>query len=841
MPSNNHSYQAVSSAASGGVLPSFPPNYEDSESHLASEVGNSSTPAIEQFEIEDDYIEGGIEETPKGFLKRASLITKNFAYNFNNKIIHPVTRIIDPIYEGYKFLQVKYEQSLLKLGNPLVVKRLLYVFFIMSFIYLMTKYNDNDSINGASGGTFTTGKFYDIDKLGLSIRDFIDPKSMEENVEYFSSMPHLAGSMGDLTLAKYIEAYMTNNGMKVIDFNELQSNLNYPVFNEKSTYVKLSDDSFKATLNEFSNQNMEFLSFNPNALNTNEPIEATYIYGNYGSDDDFQKLMDNHINLKDCILLLNYGGSTPESNKVRIAQQLQVKAIIFISPQFEHDINGQKITYDDFILKENVGLTRMSPGDVLTPGWSSEDGYVTRLPWFRSDTTPKIPTIPISHKDGHQFLIKLQDKGFKFDDGHFSGTSQDDTNNSPKIKLEIQNEQRPTHQLWNVVGSIQGREQAEKGIIIGAARDSLCYGTISSNTGSAILIELVKVFASLQRKYNWTPARSIYFVSFDATEYNFAGSAEWIENRKDYIKKQGYAYIDLSDAVSGDLLSIKSHPFFHKLIKKTLKKIQTDDPNNKVDLYELYKQQHNGKDDISNNLIEQKNYIPFINLVNVPALEIKFTGKKYPKNSCYDNFENFKAMEIDPTMTKHKHILEIISLLTLELAESPLIPYDFMGLADSITKYQSDLERYFNDIVKKMNKPNVPQMHYDAITRANNALKTTARRYEEWTKSWEQYILESTGIEPSLLAMDRWKWNDNMVEFNQQFIEKDVKPRRPGYLNMLFGVPYAAPEVDDGKYEWNTFPSVRDYGYEGDFGRAQHEIDHISSILMNAADRYIEL
>ncbi|KAK6201556.1 uncharacterized protein RJT21DRAFT_120609 [Scheffersomyces amazonensis] len=834
--SRSQPYQALNSGPSD--LPSFPPNYEDVESNLANEVGNSTSQGIEQFEVEDGYTEeDNNNSSNSGLLSRASFMTKKFASNFNNKVIHPVSQIIDPIYEGYKYLQDTYEKSLLKLGNPLVVKRLLYVIFIMGFIYFMTKYTQNEGISGASGGAFSTGKFYDIDKLGKTIREYIDPKSMEENLEYFSSMPHLAGSKGDLTYAKYIVSYMANNGIKNMDFNELQSNINYPVFNDKQTYVKLSDGSFQAKLYETDDTDMQYLSFNPNSLNTNEPIESVYIYGNYGSEEDFKQLVESKMNLKDVILLLNYGGSMPDSNKVKVAQQLQIKAIIFISPEIEAKIGEDNtIKYDGYIQRQNMGLNRMNPGDVLTPGWSSEDGYVSRLPWFRSDITPKIPTIPISYVDGLVFLSKLGKNGIKYKNGFYSGIIE----NGPKIQLGIKNDQRPTHPLWNVVGSIQGREQAEKGIIIGATRDSLGYGAISANTGTTLLVELIKIFTSLQRHYNWIPARTIYFISFDATEYNLAGSAEWIQNRKDQLKQQGYAYIDLSDAISGDTLSIKSNPFFHKLIRDTLKKVQSDETNN-INLYELYKKQHNGKDDISNNMIEQKNYIPFINLVNVPAIEIKFSGKKYPKNSCYDTFENFNKLNIDPLMTKHTQLLELISLIVLELVEKPIIPYDFNGLASSISKYQSDLDKYFKDLVKDIKQKNIPQMHLESIGRANDVLKATGRRFDEWVGSWDTYVKDASGIEPSLLAMNRWKWNDNMVEFNQMFISQDASPKRPGYINLLFGVPYSAPEEDNGKYEWNTFPSIRDYAFEGDFGRAQHEIDQLSNLLLQASEQFLDL
>lgn len=837
--------------------PALPPNYDDLEvgngeyeRNIGQSGGQSGTyeqggHSIEQFEIEDAFDESPERE---GFFIRASLMTKKFANNFNNKIVNPVARIIDPMYEGYQYFQMQYERTITKVGNPLVVKRLVYVFFVMVIIFFVTRYSNGDGVNGTSGGAFSNGKFYDIDLLSSAVKKYIDPKLMKENLEYFSSMPHITGSKGDLALAKYIESYMKNNGISVREFNELQSFTNYP--SEKDTYVKLSDGSVEAQLYELHNTNMQYLSYNSNSLNTNDEIEAPFTYVNFGNPEDFQKLEDNKIKIEGSILLIKYGGKGfPEANKIQLAQKHNAKAIVFISPKFEIGTGDQTVVHDDVIQKINVGLTRVSPGDILTPGWASEDGYVTRLPWFKSEITPKLPTIPISYRDGEKFLNKLN-KGFKFDDGFYSGND-----NPHKIKLKITNDQRPTHQIWNVVGSIQGREQPGKGIVIGSARDSSCYGTLSSNTGSVVLLEMIKILTSIQREYNWSPSRSIYFVSFDASEYNLAGLAEWIENRKELLKNQGYAYIDLSDVIAGDELSVKSHPFLHDLIKKSLQKVgnrKEEDKEHKRDqeqtnakrddsLYDLYKSQNNGHDAISNNLIEQKNYIPFINLINIPSLEIKFTGKKYPKNSCYDNFENFESSGIDSSMVKHGQIVELLTIITLNLAESPLIPYNFDDFSRSLSNYVKDLENYAQEVIKELDQRNIPVLRLEGLHQAVNQLHETGKNFQEWSNNWNKYIIESGGVEQSLLAMLRWKLNENMIHFNELFISKEIKSKRPGFVNLLFGVPYNAPEEMNEKHEWNTFPLVRDSLWRHDFGTAQKEIGNVVRMMTYAHDHLPEL
>ncbi|KAI5952053.1 hypothetical protein CANMA_005132 [Candida margitis] len=821
-----HEYQRLATEASlrNDELPLNPPDYiesNDGQGYDSDQYGfphesSSSSVPIEQFEIEDAPL-----DEPSGLFNRAQAFSKKFANNVNTRLIHPVSRMIDPIYEGYKFLHMQYERSILKVGNPLVVKRLLYVFIMMLLIFGVSKYTASNSITGANVGAFARGKFYDIDKLADSARQFIDPKSMKENLEYFSSMPHITGSKGDLAFARYIEKYMKNNGLHNVYLNEFQSFTNYP--SSKDTFLKLVDGSFEAKLNEKHSKDMQHLAYNPNALNTLDVVKGEYLYVNYGRSEDFQKLQDNGIDTNGKILLVKYGGNVPEGNKVLMAEKHGAKAVVFITAKFQLADNTE---VDDVIQRENVGLTRMSPGDILTPGWSSEGGFVTRLSWDKSETTPRVPTIPISWRDGETLIKKLKN-GYSFDD-FASGDGS-----SPALQLKISNTNRPVHPFWNVVGSIEGREQAEKGIIVGSVRDSACYGTMGSNTGTVGFLELVKMLTSLQRKYQWVPSRSIYFVSFDATEYNLAGATEWIENRKEALRKEGYLYIDMSDLVSGDELQIKAHPFLKDTLNQALSKVRLDESGKS--LMQLFSDQ---KKSIGNDFMEEKNYVPFINLVNIPAMEVKYKGKNYPSTSCYDTFENFESWDIDRSMAKHVQLVELLSRVIIDFAEAPFIPYNFIDLSNSLPGYIQDLERFADSITKNMNVK--PILHYNGLKSAVDILKRVSIKYSTWHNDWKTMITATGGAEPPMLAMERWAWNDNMLRFNEEFIGRDAQPKRSGYVNALFGVPFSAPESGDD-FEWNTFPNIRSEIMDHNFDQAQDQIDRLARMIEQAAEAFINL
>lgn len=807
-------------------MPVDPPQYVDDHEGVESLL-NESAALFEQFEIEDGVVEH------ESFMVRASLMTKKFVYGLSSRVVTPVTRFMDPMYELYKFLYSKYELSVLKIGNPLVVNRLLYVFSIMILMFFVTRYSSREGVNGSSGGAFSLNELFDLDMLGDSIKNKISTASLKENLEYFSSMPHIAGTRGDLALARYIESHMKSNGLRHVLLDELQASINYPVHDPKKTYVSLADGSWSATLNELHDIDMHYLAYNPNSLSTSEPQEGVYYYVNYGTPADFAALSDKKVDIKDAILLIRYGGNFPEANKVQLAHERGAKAVLFITPKFKLGKEGHTEDFDGVIQRQGVGLTRFSPGDVLTPGWSSEDGYVSRLPWFKAQPTPKIPTIPISYLDGEKLISKLEKSGAKFGD-LFSGVSS--SNDKRKLRVLIGDREWTIHQIWNVVGTIEGREQRKQGIIIGAGRDASCFGTMGANTGTVIMLEMIKVFASLQRQYAWSPLRSIHFVLFDATNYNLAGSTEWVESTKELWTKEGYTYIDLSDAIAGDDLEVQAHPFLSTVIKDALRKVKVLGKKSMLDEYTA----KNG-DGILYEMLRMRNYLPFINFVNMPALEIRYSGYKYPENSCYDSFERFESARIDPKMEKHTNLVHALSLIALQLAEAPIVPFDYLNLVTQLESYHKDLEKYAMETMEAVKSKVVPVMHFEGLGNAIGILDRSARDIHEWYGAWEKILQESADMEPSLLAVNRWKWNENIIHFNEYFIKHQTKPKRAGYRNSLFGVSFAAPVEAEKTHSWNTFPEVRDYIYSHKFKEAQEEIQYVASAIQYAAEQVIRL
>ena len=48
-------------------------------------------------------------------------------------------------------------------------------------------------------------------------------------------------------------------------------------------------------------------------------------------------------------------------------------------------------------------------------------------------------------------------------------------------------------------------------------------------------------------------------------------------------------------------------------------------------MYDLVKKQNGDRVPMGNDFLETKNYVPFINYINIPSMEIKFTGSTTPR------------------------------------------------------------------------------------------------------------------------------------------------------------------------------------------------------------------
>lgn len=94
---------------------------------------------------------------------------------------------------------------------------------------------------------------------------------------------------------------------------------------------------------------------------------------------------------------------------------------------------------------------------------------------------------------------------------------------SPVVRLQNQLVDKDKQRITNVLATIKGTEKSEQKLIIGNHRDAWCWGASSPNSGTAVMLEVARLFGEMMT-FGWRPLRTIIFANWDAGEYNRVGS-----------------------------------------------------------------------------------------------------------------------------------------------------------------------------------------------------------------------------------------------------------------------------------------------------------------------------
>src|SRR3984957_5157649 len=127
---------------------------------------------------------------------------------------------------------------------------------------------------------------------------------------------------------------------------------------------------------------------------------------------------------------------------------------------------------------------------------------------------------------------------------------------SVEVELEMTNSfsEKPV-EVYNTVAEIQGSEQPDEVVMLGAHLDSWDLGTGSTDngTGSMAVLEAARALAKLQLK----PKRTIRFALFTGEEEGLVGSVKYVETHKTDLDK--ISGILVHDTGTGQVLTLGLH------------------------------------------------------------------------------------------------------------------------------------------------------------------------------------------------------------------------------------------------------------------------------------------
>jgi len=683
----------------------------DIDAEAARRLLRESPPAYDGFEQLE--VEG--QEPASNWLRSL----KSFR---PRQITRSLSRVVDPVAHRWRALCRRVEDRVSENANIMVVKRILFLLVVgvlVTAFYFMY-WNDGQALHDLK----------DHMRLKSYINNEISAERLQETTEFLAKMPHYAGSQADTTAAHFVHDMFLSYGIGA-------------AYDKHDTFLSHGNTTlcelYRGDELVFRSNLTEGTALDTNEISQQQPptqmslvlpgeAEGPLVYANFGSDSDFASL-----DVKKAIVLVKLGDEPPGSIAMR-AQDRGAAGVLFMASKQDPDEDswphGRDYPYDS-IPQGSLGWPVDFPGDILSPGWPSSDQMELDL---SSAYIAKIPAAAISWNDAAVLLNSLVGHGRAVQDWGNNGApdrvAEWWTGPSPETRLKLVTNPiaEKRHQIQNVFGELKGQDEPEKFLVIGARIDTMCYGT-TQLAGLNIILEVARVLSNLRRTEYWEPLRSIFFVLWDGTAHNYAGSTEWVEGVSRSLTSNGIAYIDLDVGISGGELQVRGNPVFD--INSTLDTVHLGDHSLRERLSSTGQTPIQGFG----------NYLAFEAHTMVPSLQLGFVdpGRPVPLDSCYDNIEWMHKFG-DPNWDRHKALAQLVANLAIDIADGPLLPFNFKQLGEAMTAHAWYIKRRADEVFGPDFFVKDVREAFDRFLNAIATLRDSGAIYEDAKANWNQYM-----------------------------------------------------------------------------------------------------
>ena len=652
-----------------------------------------------------------------------------------------------------------------------------------------------------------------------------------EDLKTLTAVPHVAGSKEDHQTAEYVAAKFRAAGLETaivpyVAWLNLPKKIEVQAFDASGKLLMTGPTREHVVGDRYENDPRIVTPFNSSSPSAN--LTADVVYANYGRPEDFAELAKLHVSVKGKIILVRYGANY-RGVKVYIAQQHGAAGVIMYSdPQDDGYFRGD--TYPKGPYRPETGVQRGSvgymfkfPGDVTTPGIASTPNLPAseRISPSQSAAMPKIPSTPLSWHDAAPILRALGGRAvpkgwqgalpFTY---HVGGVG--------KVRVHMLLEQSYAFlPLWDVIGKIPGTEYPSDWVIAGNHRDAWTFGAVDPNSGTAAMLEAVRGIGTLLKK-GWRPKRTILFASWDGEEEGLIGSTEWAEAHAGELT-HAVAYFNMDIGVSGPDFEAEAVPSLKRFVRDVTKQVPSPAGGT---VYEQWIARQAGKHKGSQprlgfnentggvqnqngprigDLGSGSDYTPFLQHCGVPATDISSGGPYGVYHSAFDDFQWFTE-NADPSFVYEQQQARIFGLEALNMADTDVLPYDYVTYAREITEYIVDAQK--NARIDRI------KLDFDPAINAAQRLLAAAERV---------WPLEENpqGNEAAL--------NTALRQTEEDLLSPQGQPRRPWFKHTIY-----APGEYTG-YAAVVIPGVNEAIDAHDEATAQQQLEVLTQALSRAA------
>jgi N-acetylated-alpha-linked acidic dipeptidase len=700
--------------------------------------------------------------------------------------------------------------------------------------------------------------------LEKKFQDGIVRENLRENMRRMSARPHHVGSPYDKDNAEWILSKFKEWGF---DAHIETFQVLFPTPKERIVEL-VQPTEFRAKLEEpavpgdpTSNQTAEQLP-TYNAYSIDGDVTAPLVYVNYGSRDDYEQLDRLGISVKGAIVIARYGENWRGTKPKVAGEHGAIGCIIYSDPKDDGYYQGDDYPKGGWRPKDGVQRGSVMdtdyPGDPLTPGvGATADAKRLSIPEARTIT--KIPVLPISWGDALPLLSALAGPVAP---EKWRGALPLTYHLGPgpaRVHLKVTSnwDMKPVN---DVIATLRGSAAPDQWVIRGNHFDAWVNGADDPLSGMSAVLEEARMLGELH-KQGWTPKRTIIYCAWDGEEPGLLGSTEWVETHGEQLQKHAVAYINSDSNGRGFFHASGSHDL-EKLINDVVREL--NDPEKNISVWQRARLSRiaNAKNPEERSEIRKRadltigalgdgsDYASFLDHAGISALNIGYGGENDADSyhSIYDDFDWYTHF-VDTDFSYGRAMAQTGGTTVLRLADADIIPFEYVGMAETIAKYVTELEKQLKDKQEEITEHNLelkegvftatadphktsvppphettpPYMNFAPLKNGVEALKRSAERYQ--SAAAKAQAESAPALSPQ--ALD--SLNTDLLKIQRTFLTERGLPERPWFKHQVY-----APGAYTG-YGAKPIAAVREYMDEKKWTEAEAQVPGVAKVLEDVA------
>jgi N-acetylated-alpha-linked acidic dipeptidase len=362
-------------------------------------------------------------------------------------------------------------------------------------------------------------------------------------------------------------------------------------------------------------------------------------------------------------------------------------------------------------------------------------------------------------------------------------------------------------------------------------------------------------------KQGWSPKRTIIYCAWDGEEPGLLGSTEWVETHGDELQKHAVAYINSDSNGRGFFRASGSHDL-EKLINDVVREL--NDPEKNIPVWQRARLSRiaNAKNQEERTEIRKRaeltigalgdgsDYASFLDHAGISALNIGYGGENDANayHSIYDDFYWYTHF-VDTDFSYGRVLAQTGGTTVLRLADADVIPFEYVGMAETIAKYVTELEKQLKEKQEEITEHNLelkegvfsavadphktsvppphettpPYMNFAPLKNGVEAIKHSAERYQAaFAKAQAD---GATAFSPQSLNV----LNTDLLKIQRTFLTERGLPERPWFKHQVY-----APGAYTG-YGAKPIAAVREYMDEKKWAEAEGQVPTVAKVLEDVA------